>query len=122
MRRRQFVKFIGGVALAWPLNARAQPAGKLYCIGYFNAGAAAAQGGVGLERAFVEALRELGWMEGKNIAFEYRFAEGHSDRLPGMATELVHLKVSPLSRRLLAIHSGAGLLRIWRTQAGMSQV
>ncbi|MCA1435289.1 ABC transporter substrate-binding protein [Bradyrhizobium sp. BRP20] len=93
MRRRQFVKFIGGVALAWPLSARAQPVGKLYRIGYFNAGAAAAQGGVGLERAFAEALRELGWMEGTNVAFEYRFAEGHSDRLPGMATELVHLKV-----------------------------
>src|SRR5215217_3348484 len=118
MRRRQFVKFIGGVALAWPLNAGAQPAGKLYRIGYFNAGAAGSR----MERAFVEALRELGWMEGKNIAFEYRFAQGHSDQLPGMATELVHLKVSPLSRRLLAIHSGAGLLRIWRTQAGMSQV
>ena len=89
MRRRQFVKFIGGVALAWPLNAGAQPAGKSYLIGYFNAGAAGSR----MERAFVEALRELGWMEGKNIALEYRFAENHSDRLPGMATELVHLKV-----------------------------
>ena len=58
-------------------------------IGYFNAGAAGSR----MERAFVKALRELGWMEGKNIAFEYQFAEGHSDRLPGMATELVHLKV-----------------------------
>src|SRR6476660_8575000 len=93
MRRRQFVKFIGGVALAWPLNAGAQHGGKLYRIAYFSAGAAAGQGGAAIERSLVEALRELGWIEGKNVAFEYRYAEGHSDRLPGMATELVQLKV-----------------------------
>jgi putative ABC transport system substrate-binding protein len=93
MRRRQFVKLIGGVALAWPLKAGAQPGGKLYRIGYFTAGAAAAQGGPGLERGFVEALHELGWIEGKSVAFEYRFAESHLDRLPDMAAELVHLRV-----------------------------
>jgi putative tryptophan/tyrosine transport system substrate-binding protein len=93
MRRRQFVKLIGGGALAWPLKAAAQQGSKLYRIGYFSSGAASAQGGAGIERAFVEALGELGWIEGKNVALEYRFAENHADRLRDMAAELVHLKV-----------------------------
>src|SRR3984957_12689091 len=93
MRRRQFVKLIGGGALAWPLNAAAQQGSKLYRIGYFSSGAASAQDGAGIERAFVEALGELGWTEGKNVALEYRFAENHADRLRDMAAELVHLKV-----------------------------
>jgi putative ABC transport system substrate-binding protein len=90
MRRRQFVKFIGGVALGWPLNAGAQQSGRLYRIAYFSAGAAGAQGREGY---FIEALHELGWIEGKNVTFEYRYADNHLDRLSGMAADLVQLKV-----------------------------
>ena len=93
MRRRHFVKFIGGAVLAWPLAAGAQQGGKLHRIAYLSAGTASAQGGPGLERAFVEGLGELGWIEGKNVVVEYRYADNHPDRLPAFAAELVHLKV-----------------------------
>jgi putative tryptophan/tyrosine transport system substrate-binding protein len=93
MQRREFIKALGGVALAWPLKADAQPSGKLFRIGFFSSGAAAAQGGPGTARYYVEALRGLGWIEGKNVVFEYRYAENHPDRLADMAAELVHLKV-----------------------------
>ncbi len=90
MRRRDFVQIIGGVALAWPLQAAAQRSGKLFRIGWFTAGPA---GDVGLRRGFVEALREFGWTEGKNVIFESRDAENRLDRLPALAAELVRLKV-----------------------------
>jgi putative tryptophan/tyrosine transport system substrate-binding protein len=92
IRRREFIGALGSAVVAWPLAARAQ-SGKLYRIAYFSAGVAAAQGGPGLERYLVESLRELGWIEGKNVVFEYRFAENHPDRLAEMAAELVHLRV-----------------------------
>jgi putative ABC transport system substrate-binding protein len=93
MRRRAFITLLGGGAATWPLAAHAQLAGKLFRVAYFNSGVAPAQGGPDLERALVEGLRELGWIEGKNVAFEYRYAENHADRLPDVAAELVHLKV-----------------------------
>jgi putative ABC transport system substrate-binding protein len=87
------IVFATAAVLAWSLPARAQHGGKLYRIAYFSAGAAAAQGGPGLERYFADALRELGWIEGKDVVFEYRHAENHPDRLADMAAELVHLGV-----------------------------
>ncbi len=84
------LQIIGGVALAWPLQAAAQRSGKLFRIGWFTAGPA---GDVGLRRGFVEALSEFGWTEGKNVIFESRDAENRLDRLPELAAELVRLNV-----------------------------
>ena len=93
MRRREFIKAIGGGAVAWPLAARAQPSRELFRVAYLTAGAAGAQGAPGFERVFVEALSELGWIKDKNVVVEYRYADNHPERLPDMAAELVHLKV-----------------------------
>jgi putative ABC transport system substrate-binding protein len=94
MQRREFIKALGGVALAWPLKADAQPSGKLFCIGWFSAGPVGRPGQLSeLAGGFVEGLRELGWIEGKNVVFEFRYAENRLDRLPELAAELVRLKV-----------------------------
>jgi len=89
MRRREFIALLGGAAV-WPLAARAQQGGKVYRIGFFSAGAANTPH---LRAAFVETLRKLGWIEGKNVVFEYRYAENRLERLPELAEELVRLNV-----------------------------
>jgi len=88
MKRRKFMVLLGGAA-AWPLAARAQDARKIPRIGYLspNIGLSAR------DRGFVQALRELGYVDGDNILIEYRFAEGKFRRLPGLASELVGLNV-----------------------------
>ena len=91
MRRREFVAALGGAA-AWPVIARAQQAGKLPVIGYLSPGSSAV-GPLARHDAFQDGLRELGYVEGKNIAIVYRFADGKFDRLDELATELVGLKV-----------------------------
>ena len=89
MRRREFITLLGGAAV-WPLAARAQQMGKVPRIGYLGSSSPS------LEPHFVEAfrqkLRELGHIEGENIAIEYRWAEGQDRRLPELATELVRLQ------------------------------
>jgi ABC-type uncharacterized transport system substrate-binding protein len=88
MRRRDFITLLGGAA-AWPLAARAQQ--KLPTIGFFSAGSAAAlRDWVG---ALVQRLRELGWIDGRNVAIEYRWAEGRDERFAEIAAEFVRLKV-----------------------------
>jgi putative ABC transport system substrate-binding protein len=90
MRRREFIAALGGAA-AWPLAARAQPAGKLPTIGFLGGGTAS-----GLSQrtaAFVQRLSELGWIEGRTIAIAYRWTEGRSDRAAEIAVEFVRLKV-----------------------------
>jgi putative ABC transport system substrate-binding protein len=91
MRRRKFISLLGGAA-AWPLVARAQQAGKKYTIGLFNAGIRPAQNAP-LSVAFLSAMRELGWIEGKNVVFEGRYADNRLERLPALAEELVRLNV-----------------------------
>jgi putative tryptophan/tyrosine transport system substrate-binding protein len=88
MRRREFVAAFGGLATL-PLAARAQP-GKVYSIAFLTAGASAA--GTPALPAFVEALRQLGWIEGKNIILEYRYGENRLERLPDLAAELARLR------------------------------
>jgi hypothetical protein len=78
MKRREFITLLGAAAAAWPLAARAQQAGKLPTIGFL--GAATALNWSPWLAAFVQRLRELGWIEGRTIAIEIRWAEGRSER------------------------------------------
>src|SRR6266513_2723104 len=98
MRRRTFITLLGG-ATAWPLAARAQqPAVPV--IGFL--GALTASASSHWVAAFVRRLGELGWIEGRNIAIKYRFAEGRSERLAEFAAEFVRLKVD-----IIATHATA---------------
>jgi putative ABC transport system substrate-binding protein len=88
VNRREFITLIGGAAVAWPLAARAQQSSPAL-IGFFNAGAATVlKQEIG---AFRDGLRNLGHIEGRNVRFEYRFADGDLERLPALAAELVRL-------------------------------
>jgi putative ABC transport system substrate-binding protein len=88
MRRREFIAGLG--AVAWPLAARGQQSGKLPTIGFLGADASAFGPWTA---AFVARLRELGWIEGRTIAIEYRWSEGRTERYAEIAAEFVRLKV-----------------------------
>ena len=90
MKRREFIALLGGAA-AWPIAARAQQPAKLPTIGYLGASTPSFDS----ERVgpFVQRLRELGWIEGRTVAIEQRYAEGRSDRYDEIAAEFVRLKV-----------------------------
>ena len=90
--RRQFIVLLGGTA-AWPLAARAQQVGKVPRIGYLSPGSAS-PGPLAYHDEFQRGLRELGYVEGRNIVIDYRFAEGKFDRLDQLAAELVRLNVN----------------------------
>jgi ABC-type uncharacterized transport system substrate-binding protein len=89
MRRREFITLVGGAA-AWPLATHAQPA-KLPTIGFL--GTATPSTWSQFVAAFVQRLRDLGWVEGRNVAIEFRWAEGRTERYSEIATEFVRLKV-----------------------------
>jgi putative ABC transport system substrate-binding protein len=91
VKRREFITLLGGAAAAWPLAARAQQTGKLPTIGFLGATTPSAAGQS--VAAFVQRLRELGWTESRNLAIEYRWAEGRSERFAEIAAEFVRLKV-----------------------------
>jgi putative tryptophan/tyrosine transport system substrate-binding protein len=91
MRRREIIILLGGAAVAWPLAARAQQPGKLPTIGFL--GASTSSNWSHWTAAFVQRLRELGWIEGRTVAIEYRWAEGRSERFAEFAAEFVRLKV-----------------------------
>jgi putative ABC transport system substrate-binding protein len=91
MKRRDFITLVGGAAAFWPHAARAQRAGKLPTIGFLGAATPAIASH--WVAAFVKRLRELGWIEGRTVAIEYRWAEGRSERYAEIAAELVGLKV-----------------------------
>src|ERR1700746_2416000 len=89
-KRREFITLIGSAAAAWPLAAGAAqhpPPGVRYLSGGASGPFAA------FLAAFRKGLGEIGYVEGQNVAFEYRWAEGHYDRLPALAAELVEGKV-----------------------------
>jgi putative ABC transport system substrate-binding protein len=90
MKRREFITLLGGAA-AWPLTARAQQAGKLPTIGYLGATTTSTQSQ--MVAAFVGRLYELGWIEGRTVAIEYRWAEGRTERFAEIAAEFARLKV-----------------------------
>ncbi len=91
MKRRDFITIVGGAAVVWPLVLRAQQSAKLPTIGYLGSATPATQGQ--WVAAFVQRLRELGWIEGRTIAIEYRWAEGRTDRAAEIAAEFVRRKV-----------------------------
>ena len=91
MKRRVFVTGVAGL-LAAPLAAEAQ-AGKVPRVGFLSPNSASDPGWLGRLRVFQQGIRELGYVEGRNIVIESRWAEGKWDRLPGLAAELVGLKV-----------------------------
>src|SRR5712675_819778 len=91
VRRREFMTLLGGVAATWPLVARAQQPGKLPTIGFL--GASTSSNWSHWTAALVQRLRELGWIEGRTIVVEYRWAEGRIERSAEIATEFVRLKV-----------------------------
>jgi putative tryptophan/tyrosine transport system substrate-binding protein len=90
MRRRDFIKVFSGAAVAWLLAVRAQQAGKLPTIGFVGVDSTIWSP---LTAAFVGRLRELGWIEDRTIAIEYRWSEGRPERAAEIAAEFVHLKV-----------------------------
>jgi putative tryptophan/tyrosine transport system substrate-binding protein len=91
MRRREFITFVGGAAVAWPLAARAQqPA--MPVVGFLSSGSANTLGH--FVNAFQKGLAESGYIEGQNISVEYRYADGQFDRLPTLASELARLHVT----------------------------
>ena len=91
LRRRDFLPLLGGAAAAWPLAARAQQPAKLPTIGFLGVSTSAAW--IPWTAAFVQRLRELGWIEGRNVAIEYRWAEGRVERSAEFVAEFVHRKV-----------------------------
>src|SRR5262245_3314196 len=90
LKRREFIALLGGAAVAWPLAVRAQqPA--MPVIGFL--GASSPSGWSSMVVAFQQRLRELGWIEGRTVVIEYRWAEGQDERYAEIAAEFVRLKV-----------------------------
>src|SRR5262249_16911924 len=90
MKRRELFTLVGGVA-AWPLSARGQQRVKAPIIGFLGSGTASS--GNQWATAFVQRMRELGWIEGQTVAIEYRWAEGRTERVAEIASEFARLKV-----------------------------
>ena len=94
MRRRDFISLLSGAVTVWPLAGRAQQP-TMPVIGFLNGGSPGPY--QHLVAGFQQGLKETGYVEGQNVAIEYRWAEGHIDRLPGMAADLVRRKVSVIA-------------------------
>jgi putative ABC transport system substrate-binding protein len=102
VNRRTFISLLGGAVAAWPLAARAQQTGKLPTVGYMGATTPSAQSQ--WTAAFIQRVRELGWIEGRTIAVEYRWTEGRTERAAEIAAEFVRRKVDVI------VTSGTGMV------------
>jgi putative tryptophan/tyrosine transport system substrate-binding protein len=96
MRRREFITLLGGATMAWPLAARAQHPAMPPTIGFM--GGTTASDESQRVAAFLQQLRQLGWIENRNITIEYRWADGRPERAAEIAAEFVRLKVNVRTR------------------------
>src|SRR6516225_3710134 len=90
LKRREFIALLGGAA-AWPLVARAQQPGRMPTIGFLGSATPSSWGP--WITVFVQRLRELGWIENRNVAIEVRWGEGRSERFAEIAAEFVRMKI-----------------------------
>jgi putative ABC transport system substrate-binding protein len=102
MRRREFIALLGGAAAAWPIAARGQQS-SIPVIGFINGSSATAY--AAFVQAFIRGLAETGHTVGENVAIEYRWAEGHYDRVPDMVDDLVRRRVAVLAPNTPAAHA-----------------
>ena len=111
MKRREFITLLGGVAAGWPIVARAQQ-GSLPVIGFLRSGTA--QASTDLAAAFRQGLKSAGVTEGRNVVIEYRYAENHRERLPGLVQELVRGGAAVIARREVDLDAQAADARACR--------
>ena len=111
MRRRDFISVVGASAAVWPFAALAEQAGRLPTIGFL--GTPSASFWTSYTAAFVQRLRELGWIDGRTVAIEYRWAEGSKERFTEIAAEFVRLKVDVI------VTSGAAVTAVKQVTAAI---